>query len=54
MTDPPPYPASDVPEEPQAEHATSWGARIVIAVGVVLVFVIVILHLTGAIGPATH
>jgi hypothetical protein len=53
----------DLPSHPEAddtgadqEHATtrSWGGVVVFAIVVALIVVILILHLTGVVGPTAH
>lgn len=53
---PPPYPAAEDPgvdDEPEAT-TLSWAARIGLAALVVGIVVIVVLHLSGTVGPAAH
>ena len=54
MTESSSYPASDESDQPRPEPTTSWGVRLVIGLGVALLVVIVVLHLTGVVGPAAH
>ena len=53
--EPPPHPESqdDAPYEPPASPST-WATRVVIAVFVLLFALIVVLHLTGVVGPGAH
>jgi hypothetical protein len=59
LTGPPTYPVSNVsdPDE-QPSPASSWRSRVGMAVVIVLVIAliaaIIILHVTGVIGPAAH
>jgi hypothetical protein len=70
MTEPPPYPETDDPgarpnresTPSQADDTThrqepargSWASKVVIVIVAALVIVMVVLHLTGVIGPGTH
>jgi len=51
----PAYPGDDdgAAREPSAP-AMGWGGRIAIATVAAVVVLIVVLHLTGAVGPAAH
>jgi len=59
FTDPPTYPVSNGsdPDE-QPSSASTWRSRVggalVIVLVIVLIAAIVILHVTGGIGPASH
>ena len=59
MADPPPYPhiRDDADAGPDGEPITNRPRRRVIAywiIGIVLVLLFVVLHLTGALGPGAH
>jgi hypothetical protein len=60
MADPPAYPDtgndSRVGPDRDKEPATTggWASKLVIAIVAALVVVIVILHLTGVVGPGAH
>jgi hypothetical protein len=58
MADPPPYPDSDdTGMRPDRESATSprrWVPVLGILSAIVLVLLLVVLHLTGVIGPGAH
>lgn len=54
---------AQLPSHPESEDTTpydlpttpsAWSTRIVIAVAVILVAIIVVLHLTGVVGPGAH
>lgn len=53
----------DLPPHPESEDSATdrkpvtpvgWGTRVVVAVVIALVALIVILHLTGVVGPGAH
>lgn len=46
--------ADDPPPDPHPGDAMSWGARVFLAVVIALFVAIVVLHLTGVVGPAAH
>jgi hypothetical protein len=51
----PPHPESeDTSPDKKPATTTGWGARIVIGVVIALVAAIVILHLTGVVGPGAN
>ena len=50
----PAYPGDDDGANEAAEPARGWGGRIAIATVAAVVVLIVVLHLTGAVGPAAH
>lgn len=52
--DPPAYPDPDHADDHQPHTSAGWGARVVIAAAVLAVAAIVILHLTGVVGPGAH
>jgi len=52
VIDPPAYPASDDADpDGQPTPPLGWGPRIAVAAVVVVLAVIIILHLTGVVGP---
>ena len=55
-TDPPAYPAADeeTGRDPGAASSGRWTRVIVLGIVVVLVAVVVVLHLTGVLGPGSH
>lgn len=54
--DPPSYPTTDdsAAEDRPAPPTTSWGVRIGLGAVVVVFVLIVVLHLTGVVGPASN
>jgi hypothetical protein len=53
--DPPSHPESeDTATDRKPTTPVGWGTRIVVAVVIALVAMIVILHLTGVLGPGAH
>lgn len=59
MADPPPYPdtgndADDTAADREPAITGSWVSKVIIALVAALLAVIVILHLTGVVGPGTH
>lgn len=54
---PPPYPDDGTGGEPDRGSATStprWVSKVGIVIAIALVVLIVVLHLTGVIGPGAH
>ena len=39
---------------PRRDSEISWGGRIVVGVLVTLIVVVILLHLTGVVGPGAH
>jgi hypothetical protein len=58
MTDPPRRPQSEQNGDPSTvgsrSGASRWGIVVGIAIAVTLIALIVLLHLTGTIGPGAH
>jgi hypothetical protein len=56
MTDPPQYPeGDDTDEEPKRKPgAPAWVSVALIVLAVVAAIAIVVLHLTGVVGPGAH
>lgn len=53
--DPPTHPDTNDPGDRSGPAAAmGWGARIAIGVVVAMVVLVILLHLTGIIGPAAH
>ncbi len=52
MADPPPYPGA--PDRESADRLPRWLYALGIIVAIVLVVVLVVLHLTGTLGPGDH
>lgn len=52
--DGPAYPGSDDGAHDTPEPEMGWGAKIVLAAVMVAIALIVVLHLTGTVGPAAH
>jgi len=46
--------AGDTVHDQEPATKSSWGSKLVIAIVAALVVVIVILHLTGVVGPGAH
>lgn len=59
MADPPPYPDTEEDAGEEAERGAATGKRgwlgiLVIAIAIALVVLIVVLHLTGTLGPGSQ
>ncbi len=56
MADLPPYPdtGDEASDRQSASSAPRWMAMLGIAIAAVLVLLLVILHLTGTLGPGAH
>lgn len=52
--DGPAYPDDDVGADVGSGRVMGWGGRIALAAAMVAVVLIVVLHLTGAVGPGAH
>lgn len=52
--DGPAYPDDDVGADVGSGPTMGWGGRIALAAAMVAVVLIVVLHLTGAVGPGAH
>lgn len=50
----PAYPEDDVGSDDAPGPTLGWGGRIALAAAMVAVVLIVVLHLTGAVGPGAH
>ena len=58
MADPPPYPDTDDtcvrPDRESAPSPPRWVPVLGIVIAIVLVLLLVVLHLTGVLGPGAH
>ena len=56
MPDVPRYPTEETSSEhyPQVRPPTSWRTYVLVAGGVALLVLLVVLHLTGVLGPGEH
>lgn len=50
----PAYPPEDADADGTPEPTMGWGGRVAIAAVMVLLAIIVVLHLTSVVGPASH
>jgi hypothetical protein len=50
----PSHPDADEPATPRSETKTSWATIIVLGILGALFVVVIVLHLTGVVGPAGH
>ena len=46
--------ADDSVDSPDGDRRPSWGGRIVVGAIIALVVVVLLLHLTGVVGPGAH
>jgi hypothetical protein len=46
--------ADDSTDTPGRGASTNWGGRIVVGVIITVVVVVLLLHLTGVVGPGAH
>jgi hypothetical protein len=50
----PSHPDADEPASPSPETKTSWGPITILAIIGAFVVLVIVLHLTGVVGPAAH
>jgi hypothetical protein len=46
--------ADDSTDAPDGDARTSWGGRIVVGAIIAVVVAVILLHLTGVVGPGAH